>query len=384
MLSIAALPWQAKAAAVTPVVVVDGTAIAQPAFRQALLELDRQGSDRQAHGRLDAASLDRFKALIRHYGWPTVVATGSDGVEAAGRLLVRSSADYDFQNACVDALFKRVDIDVNDRAVLTINDHVEVDHGQPQQADMLFAVEQGRIALPSPATSLVQANSFRDTYDQPTVAEDMRRLQARLDHGASVQTLFAPPPLATATRSIHDPSLRDELAAMAGRDQAARDAFIQSGMKHHSPEAQAVLDVDKANLARLKSIFAAHGFPDRTLVGRAGVSDAWLLVQHAVGDKAFMAQSLTLARPLMLKGDLSCGNYALLVDRVNLQQDKPQVYGSQLQGQPGHFVVQPLEDPAHVDRRRTDMGMEPLADYIRRANAFYTPKTSAAAPATPR
>jgi hypothetical protein len=92
---------------------------------------------------------------------------------------------------------------------------------------------------------------------------------------------------------------------------------------------------------------------------------------------------MELSRPLMLKGELSREKYALLVDRVRLQQGKKQLYGSQLKGKPGHFEVLPLEDPVNVDQRRAEMGMQPLADYIHDTNADYTPKPANAAASSP-
>ena len=375
LLLAAAMPLRA---AETPLAADTSTAL-QPAFRRALIDLASIGE-----APLDTSALGKFKALLRQYGWPTVVAAGRDGVDAAGKLLLRSSADYDFQRACTHVLPSRIGIDVSARAAAMIYDRVQMAHGEPQQMDTLFMVDHGKVVLAAPNASPAEANAMRDSIGLPTVAQDMQRLHKALRRGQTARTILAIPRLARATQTIRFPALQRRLKEMADKDQAVRHAVIQSGMKADSPQQRAENDVDASNLKRLKAIFAKHGFPDRSMVGRSGVESAWLLVQHATSDTAFMAKALQQARPLMIKGDLSRDNYALLVDRVRLQQGKQQLYGSQFHGKPGHFYAYNLKDPSHVDRRRAELGLQPLANYLKFADALYMPEPSgAASSATP-
>lgn len=345
---------------------------AQPRFREALLALAHKDGSMP----LDAAALGRFKVLIEHYGWPTVAAVGQDGVDAAGQLLERATRDDEFQSDVESAIADDLDIDIDARAFAMLNDRIEISHHRPQQFGSLFAVTEGHVMLSPPLSSFTQADQLRASIGLPTVAEDIRRLEGALRGGGKATSLIAAPALSTPMRRIEMPKLRQELHRMAQDDQAARNSFIQSGMKRGSAEQAQLIKVDAANLTRLKAIFAAYGFPDRSKVGRQGVQDTWLLVQHATKDKPLMRQALNLAAPLMQKGDLSRSDYALLTDRVLLGEGKKQIYGSQLTGKSGHLVVQPLEDPAHVDERRAAMGLMPLATYIAQTDAFYTPKAS--------
>lgn len=61
-------------------------------------------------------------------------------------------------------------------------------------------------------------------------------------------------------------------------------------------------------------------------------------------------------------------NLALLEDRAALREGRKQTYGSQLSTDPetGQNTLQPLEDPDNVDKRRASVGLEPIADYMRR------------------
>lgn len=63
---------------------------------------------------------------------------------------------------------------------------------------------------------------------------------------------------------------------------------------------------------------------------------------------------------------------AYLTDRVLLAEGKKQVYGTQFTLINGKCQARPLEDESHVDERRKEVGLPPLAEYFRDAEKFYT------------
>jgi hypothetical protein len=70
---------------------------------------------------------------------------------------------------------------------------------------------------------------------------------------------------------------------------------------------------------------------------------------------------------------LDKSSLALLIDRVRMGNDEPQLYGSQLRmnQETGQWELYDLADPAEVDMRRAEMGLEPLADYLARFGLEY-------------
>jgi hypothetical protein len=65
---------------------------------------------------------------------------------------------------------------------------------------------------------------------------------------------------------------------------------------------------------------------------------------------------------------------ALLEDRVALRTGHKQIYGSQITSNAaGENVVDALDDPENVDKRRAEVGLGPLADYVRRWNITWDP-----------
>ena len=152
------------------------------------------------------------------------------------------------------------------------------------------------------------------------------------------------------------PALQIELMKMIARDQEARMAFI------HAPDAAksaAGASIDATNLARLKGIVAQLGFPTLAMVGREGVRAAWLLTQHADTDLAFQKRVLALIQA-GASDEVQPGDVAMLSDRIRVNEGKPQRFGSNFDKT---MHATPIEDPEHVDERRAQVHLMPMADY---------------------
>lgn len=175
-----------------------------------------------------------------------------------------------------------------------------------------------------------------------------------------------------------DPQLRERLLEMARVDQQARDGDWSQAMIEN------MLAVDAANLPEIRKIVADHGgLPAARQVGIEGVSAAWLLVQHADRAPDFQHQVLGMIMPLVESGEVSSHDFALLTDRVLVNADKPQRYGSQLMAVDGKWQPKPMEAPEKVDQRRASLGQMPLADYICVATQMMPPPPANAGGNTP-
>lgn len=178
---------------------------------------------------------------------------------------------------------------------------------------------------------------------------------------------------------VSSPALRDELHRRAARDQDVRNGWIADGMTADSKWAAAVHSIEVSNSLFMRSLVWHGGFPTPAQVGAQGVNDAWLLVQHADGDPQMQANLLDLLAPRVQDGSIRASDYAMLVDRVRINQRKPQVYGSQYEDdptQPGHMRLLPVEDPAHLDTRRASVGLMPSRDYTCALSVAYAPTHS--------
>jgi hypothetical protein len=106
-------------------------------------------------------------------------------------------------------------------------------------------------------------------------------------------------------------------------------------------------------------------------VGDDGAHAAWLILQHA--PTKLQAEILPRLEKAATTQDVRLGDLALLQDRVLADMGKPQIYGSQTRYTPngGPPTLAPITNEPCVDRRRARVGLEPLAEYLRRFGFEY-------------
>lgn len=147
----------------------------------------------------------------------------------------------------------------------------------------------------------------------------------------------------------------DSVFKKYGSDSPTGRAFIQK-----------IREVDSVNLIKVKKIIDSHGWLGKEDVGQMGNITLFLVIQHA--DSATQAEYLPVMREAVKKGKAEAGQLALLEDRVALRQRNKQIYGSQIgtDEKTGKAYVLPLIDPDNVDKRRKEVGLPPLSEYVKR------------------
>ena len=119
---------------------------------------------------------------------------------------------------------------------------------------------------------------------------------------------------------------------------------------------------DSINVIKVVAIIDKYGWPGPDVVGRSGNSAVFLVIQHA--DSATQDKYLPVMREAVKNNKAEPSALALLEDRVALKHGKKQIYGSQITGDANGNFLAPLEDPDNVDKRRAEMGLQPLAQYL--------------------
>lgn len=170
-----------------------------------------------------------------------------------------------------------------------------------------------------------------------------------------------------------DKPLRRKLLMIEKTDQEVRMIYLatRNRQPHDSiAEAEALKEmqrVDKINQEQICKILDSRGLVGKDKVGNA-VGVFWTIIQHS--DLATQKKYLPLFQEGAQKGDITKEGVAMLEDRINMNEGKPQRYGSQLiENELGKLVVYQLLDAEKVDDWRSEMGMEPLDDYLKRINA---------------
>ena len=172
-----------------------------------------------------------------------------------------------------------------------------------------------------------------------------------------------------AARSLAKPDLLAEIRKRADRDQQARREWL----RHQSNRVlgDEVYRVDLQNIAWLRGLIGTTGLPTAREVGEFGVHLMFLLVQHASTAPELQRKALPLLVERYQAGELPATDIARLIDRMLVQQKKPQRFGTQFDWLSGKF---PLPDPAHVteiDANRRELGLMPIADYACRMNDWF-------------
>ena len=164
-----------------------------------------------------------------------------------------------------------------------------------------------------------------------------------------------------------DDALRAELLAMAAEDGRVRAELAAAG-ELSGGSAPRMEAVHRANAARLRALVAAHGWPTGAVAGDDGAEAAWLIVQHAIGEPAFLRATLPVLWDAAARGDVPAWQPAMLEDRIRAFEGRPQRYGTQLHPDAdGWLRPHPIEDPDGVEARRAAVGLEPLAARLARA-----------------
>ena len=149
--------------------------------------------------------------------------------------------------------------------------------------------------------------------------------------------------------------MRDEVMAMAAADQRMRSSGVWD----------AALDLRHAE--RLKEILAEYGWLDRSVAGEECAQALWLLVQHADHDSEFQQRALAKLSDAVRRGEADARDEAFLIDRIRVNAGQSQVYGTQFYfDKQGLFGPRDIEDVAHLDERRSAIGLEPFEDYRKR------------------
>jgi hypothetical protein len=158
-----------------------------------------------------------------------------------------------------------------------------------------------------------------------------------------------------------------ELARMTEIDQIA--AYIPQGKYKELSQEQWNAFKDSVFIThqkRLDEIFKIYGYPGYDLVGKDGSRDFWLMVQHSDHDPEFQKKLLEKMKMEVDKENAGPSEYGLLVDRVNLNTGKAQIYGTQVTYNTEICQAYPknLADSSNVNERRKSIGLPPIEEYL--------------------
>ncbi len=179
---------------------------------------------------------------------------------------------------------------------------------------------------------------------------------------------------------LKHPKIAKMLDSMVVSDQAVRHKYIElmnQGLKENAPDrvnaGKAMFSADSSNMIILKKIFKEYGFMGIEEVGKQGSGNFWLMMQHCDRDPKFQEEVLSEMKKHIERKNANPSNYAYLIDRVNGNTGKPQVYGTQMKlNQEGSsYEPLPVIEPENLNKRRAEVGLGTIEEYIGIMNSRY-------------
>ncbi len=161
--------------------------------------------------------------------------------------------------------------------------------------------------------------------------------------------------------------LADELKTMAAVDQIAafkksQGKYIKWTAEQWNSFADSVYTTHKKRLVEMLEVFGCPGY---SLVGKEGENNYWLMVQHCDSDPDFQSRVLEKLRREVDNKNAEGRHFGLLTDRVKINSGNKQVYGTQVSyNSMGQAYPKALADSANVNKRREEVGLEPLEEYL--------------------
>ena len=131
---------------------------------------------------------------------------------------------------------------------------------------------------------------------------------------------------------------------------------------------------NQKNVAELEVLLKEKGWPKKSQVGQEAAGAAFFVLQHS--DATAQEKYLPVFEKSCRANEGNWNQYALLFDRMRMNKNLPQRYGTHYNldnRATGETLLYPLEDDTKVDEWRKEIGLEPLNDYLKRTNIKYVP-----------
>lgn len=131
------------------------------------------------------------------------------------------------------------------------------------------------------------------------------------------------------------------------------------------------VEVDRQNLIEVISLIEKCGMPTLKEVTQKQMDAIWLVFQHSDNDNR--KKYFTMLQKSEKNGDLTKVQIAMMQDRILMSDGKAQIYGSQITQnlQTNEWELYHLEKPESVDKRRLEVGLGPLEEYLRNWNIIF-------------
>lgn len=169
-----------------------------------------------------------------------------------------------------------------------------------------------------------------------------------------------------------DKPLKSQLEQIYIKDQTLRQIYTDAEAKFGKESEEMdyfwslMTEQDSLNEIEIIRIIDREGWVGKTRVGGKANMTLWLVIQHA--DLEIQEKYAPLMKASVLKEESSGQHFAMLEDRIQMRNGKPQIYGTQItiDSKTGEQVVYKVWKPQYVNQRRKEVGLGPIEAYVKR------------------
>jgi len=161
--------------------------------------------------------------------------------------------------------------------------------------------------------------------------------------------------LDTIERLDRDPlMMRDSMSEIYGPESEEAQFYQRIAWKNHP-----------YNIKKVKEILGKENWPDSILIGPRGNQIICTILQHS--DQEIREHYIPRMKQAVLDKKLEARWLVRAEDRIATDKGELQIYGGQMKWYPQTktFNVWPVYDPVNIDKRRTEIGLIPIAEHLK-------------------
>lgn len=163
-------------------------------------------------------------------------------------------------------------------------------------------------------------------------------------------------------------SIKNKLEIIFKKDQTFRKIYKEAEAKLDSLEIEyfwEVVEIQDKNLEKeVTLIIDKYGWLGISQVGHLANTTLWAVLQH--GSIASKNKYAPLLKASVLKRESQPTHYARLIDRMLINSNKPQLYGTQYKyDKNNNAIIFTIKDPKNIDKRRKEIGLNSMIEFTK-------------------
>ncbi|WP_273273266.1 DUF6624 domain-containing protein [Maribacter polysiphoniae] len=153
--------------------------------------------------------------------------------------------------------------------------------------------------------------------------------------------------------------MRDTMIAKYGMESEQVKKYQQIYIQNHT-----------INEKKIRHLLDTYGWPDKEISGENGNWTIANVIQHS--DNAIRLKYLPMMKKAVKEKKLEARFLVRAEDRIATSRGDLQIYGGQMKYYPETktFNLWPIYDPVNIDKRRAEIGLEPIAPFLKRRFDF--------------